>query len=156
MKARNENGIIKIYPTVPNIWNNFLNFAQADAAILHAEGFYDLHQPVINSVTQKLGEIYFDEEYGAYTYAVIEKTQAEIDYEAAIEGWHHPEFELRIVAPDILLIQAPGVETWARYNGLPVVAQNGMVYLYCDMILPQHEGLLIAYQNVINIENRPI
>ncbi len=156
MKARNENGTIVIYHQLPDDYKNILNFPKASTEVLENEGFFDLIEPAIDPTTQRLGALFFDETNNIFTYPVIEKTQAEIDYEAAIGGWHHPEFELRIVAPDILLIQAPGVETWARYNGLPVVAQNGMVYLYCDMILPQHEGLLIAYQDVINIENRPI
>lgn len=157
MKARNENGIIKIYPTVPNIWSNFLNFAQADAAILQAEGFYDLHQPVINSVTQKLGEIYFDEEYGAYTYAVIEKKQSEIDYEAAIGGWHHPEFEKRIVAPALLVNEFPAIGVHMIVNKLPIEpsTDGNTLYLYMDLIRPEHQALVDSLQGVLMVEDRP-
>jgi hypothetical protein len=155
MKARNENNAIKVYPNLPNEWGNILNFPQASVETLEAEGFYDLVEPEINQATQRLGELYFDEVNQVFTFPVIDKTQAEIDYEAAIEGWHHPEFLMRIIAPDALLIQAPGIETWARYKGLPVIVENEQVYLYCDFILPVHESLLAAYQEVISIEMRP-
>jgi hypothetical protein len=155
MKARNENNAIKVYPNLPNEWGNILNFPQASVETLEAEGFYDLVEPEINQATQRLGELYFDEVNQVFTFPVIDKTQAEIDYEAAIEGWHHPEFLMRIIAPDALLIQAPGIETWARYKGLPVIVENDSVYLYCDFILPVHQSLLSAYQEVISIEMRP-
>ncbi len=154
MKARIENGIIVIYPTLPNEWNNILNFPQASVETLEAEGFYDLVEPEINPVTQRLGDLYFDETNQVFAYRIIEKTQAVIAYELAMIGWHEPAFAMRIIAPDALLIQAPGLETWARYKGLPVVVENDQVYLYCNVILSQHESLLAAYQEVISIEMR--
>ena len=155
MKARNENGTIVIYPTLPGDYKNILNFAQASIEVLEAEGFFDLSEPKIDPATHKLGEIYFDEVNRMFCYLVIELTQAEIDYETALQGWHNRECSMRIIAPDALLIQAPGIETWARYKGLPVVVEGGQVYLYCDTILPEHQGLLSTYQDLITIENRP-
>ncbi len=155
MKARIENGIIVTYPTLPNEWNNILNFQAASDEMFKSEGFYDLVEPAINPATQKLGELYFEETNQVFAYRVIEKSQAVIAYELAMQGWHEPAFAMRIIAPDALLIQAPGIETWARYKGLPVIVENDQVYLYCDFILPVHESLLAAYQEVISIEMRP-
>jgi hypothetical protein len=155
MKARNENNGIKVYPNLPNDWGNILNLQQADNETLEANGFFDLVTPEINHETEYLGGIYFDENESIFTYPVIQKTASQIAYETAMKGWHSPEFSLRIIAPDALLLQAPGVETWARYQGLTVIVENGFVYLYCDIILPQHSSLLEEYQNLITIETRP-
>ncbi len=111
-------------------------------------------QPVFNAATKKIAEKWeanLETNQWVQSWEIQDLTTVEI----AMFGWHHPEFVLRIVAPDMLLIQAPGVETWARYNGLPVVAESGQVYLYCNTILPQHQVLLTTYQEIITIENRP-
>jgi hypothetical protein len=157
MKARNENGAIKIYPTLPNVWKNVLNFEQADAETLQAEGFYELYRPTINAATQKLGELYFDEEYEVYTYQVIEKTQAEINYETAINGWHHPEFEKRIIAPALLLNEYPAIGVHMMINKLPIEpSEDGnTLYLYMTVIKSEHQALVDSLQGVLTIENVP-
>jgi hypothetical protein len=158
MKARNENNGIKVYPNLPNDWGNILNFPQADVETIEAEGFFDLIEPEINPVTQRLGAIYFNEEDNVFTYQVIEKTQPEIDYEAAIEGWHHPEFEKRIVAPALLVNEFPAIGVHMIVNKLPIEPSDdgNTLYLYMDLIRPEHQALVDSLAGVLTIEERPV
>ena len=56
MKARQEeNGNIKTFKTLPNVWNNILNFRNASEEVLKENGFYDLVKPSFNSLTQTRG-----------------------------------------------------------------------------------------------------
>lgn len=78
MKAREENGTIKIYPEIPKDWNNILNFRNASDETHRSEGFFDLVTPEYNSETQKLGDIFFDTPNFVFTFNVFDKTQEEI------------------------------------------------------------------------------
>ena len=155
MKANIINDEIKVFGVIPKQWKTYLNFDKAPKELLESEGFFDVEIPTIDQKTQQLGNIFWDSELTMFTYHVIAKTDIDIAYELAMQGWHEPAFAMRIIAPDALLIQAPGIETWARYKGLPVIVENDSVYLYCDFILPVHQSLLAAYQEVISIEMRP-
>ena len=79
MKAREENGQIKIYGQLPKTWKNHLNFSQASVELQQQEGFYDVVRPEYNTETQRLGEIYFDSNEEVFTYPVIDFTQEELD-----------------------------------------------------------------------------
>jgi hypothetical protein len=75
MKARTENGQIKIYKSLPSEYTKddgtvILNFRNADAETIEAEGFYDVVKPSFNPLTQTKGELYFDAENEIVTYDV--------------------------------------------------------------------------------------
>lgn len=81
MKARIEEGQIKIYGTLPKDFKHYLNFAQADETLLKAEGFYDVVMPEYDPENQKLGDIFFDEENEIFTYPVVSLSPEEIEQE---------------------------------------------------------------------------
>ena len=89
MKAKNENGIIKEYPKMPNSYKGVMNVLSdyANRTELHeADGFFDVFVPNLMPNEQK-GAIYFDENINAFTYSIEiipPPTQAEI--EAKIEA----------------------------------------------------------------------
>jgi len=78
MKARIENGQIKIYNTLPKIYNGITgcypgNFHLQSDEIHRQEGFIPVVTPIFDPETpetQKLGEIYFDETNDIFTYPV--------------------------------------------------------------------------------------
>lgn len=81
MKARIENNTIKIYGSLPQDFENILNFANADETTVKSKGFYDVVSPAWDASTQILGEIYFDEVAEVFTYPVIDKTPEQIEAE---------------------------------------------------------------------------
>jgi len=81
MKARIENEQVKVYGTLPKDFKHYLNFAQADEALLKSEGFYDVITPEYDTESQRLGDIFFDEENEIFTYPVIDLSPAEIEEE---------------------------------------------------------------------------
>ena len=73
MKAKDFNGTISTYRRVPNIWEDenglHLNFRKANHANF---GFYDVIKPPQDSISQRLGGIYFDNDSQVFTYPVID------------------------------------------------------------------------------------
>jgi hypothetical protein len=78
MKARNDNGQIRVYGQLPNTWKNYDNFRAALVEVLEAEGFFDVIKPEYDPELQYLGPIYFDEMSHVFTYPVIDKTPQEL------------------------------------------------------------------------------
>ena len=72
MKALVKNGGIAIYKTLPNVWNNILNFRNATDEVLTENGFYDVVKPSYNPMTQTKGGLYFDEANSIVTYDVTD------------------------------------------------------------------------------------
>lgn len=77
MKARTENGQIKIYKSLPSEYTKddgsvILNFRNADAETIEAEGFYDVVKPSFNPLTQTKGGIEFDSENNVFTNVVTD------------------------------------------------------------------------------------
>ena len=87
----------------------------------------------------------------SYTWQVVAKTAISI----ALEDWHHPQFNKRIIAPVDLVMQYPQVETWFRINDLPIVRELTTLYCYCNVILSAHQQLIDALQGVITVEDLP-
>jgi len=83
MKALVKNGGIAIYKTLPNVWNNILNFRKATDEVLQENGFYDVVKPSYNSKTQTKGGLYFDEANSVVTYDV---TDIDFDQDVDIIG----------------------------------------------------------------------
>lgn len=74
MKAKNTNGTITTYPSVPKSFKNIINFHLLSDAELRSHGFFDVHTPDYNSNTQELGDIEWDSANSRFTYPVTDKT----------------------------------------------------------------------------------
>ena len=77
MKARIENGQIKIYNRLPGIYNGITGsypggFHLQSYEIHRQEGFIPVIFPTFNAETQKLGDSYYDEILDIVTYQVID------------------------------------------------------------------------------------
>lgn len=75
MKARLENGKIKLYGSLPTRYrSDNLNiaggFEKMGSEVHEAEGFFDLVLPVYDNDVEQFGEIYFDEANQVYTYPI--------------------------------------------------------------------------------------
>ncbi len=71
MKARIENGQIKLYGHVPQDFENILNFRKAGDEIHKQHGFYDVVTPRYDPDYWRLGELYFDGEKQVFTYELV-------------------------------------------------------------------------------------
>src|SRR5210317_1134744 len=75
MKARQENGAIKRYTTIPKAWGSVISgFNLLPSSDWEAAGFYDVVTPSYDSATQKLGDLEWDADSSTFTYPVINKT----------------------------------------------------------------------------------
>ena len=83
MKALVKDGNISIYKTLPNVWNNILNFRNATDEVLTENGFYDVVKPSYNPMTQTKGGLYFDEANTIVTYDV---TDIDFDQDVDVIG----------------------------------------------------------------------
>ncbi len=76
MKAQVTNTGIYTHKSLPNTWNgksgHILNFNNASAEVLEAEGFYDVVKPSYDKQTQTKGGLYFDEKKKIVTYDVTD------------------------------------------------------------------------------------
>jgi hypothetical protein len=84
---------------------------------------------------------------------VIDKTA----YELAMEGWQHPEFAKRIIAPIQLIMEDIGIKMygWFQVNSFPTVSKGTELHLYCNTILPEHQSAIDYFQGLITIEDKP-
>ncbi len=83
MKARIENGAVRLYGALPSrfsgITGNYAGgFHLLDAEIHRAEGFYDLEQPEFDDSLQRLGAVYFDQQDQVFRHQVIDRTPEEL------------------------------------------------------------------------------
>lgn len=75
MKAKNYNGTIKTFSTVPKSYGNVIaGFNLLSDSDLEGHGFYDVVTPSCNYLTQELGAIYWDSANSQFTYPVNNKT----------------------------------------------------------------------------------
>ncbi len=77
-KAIEINGQIRVFNTLPKVWNNTINFRASTESDLYALGFRDIVQPNLTQY-QKRDTIYMDTVNDVFTYAIKDFTQAEID-----------------------------------------------------------------------------
>jgi hypothetical protein len=79
MRAKEINGEIKLFNTLPSTWNGKKHymggFASSPVEVLEEEGFYEVVDPQYDSATEKLGELYLED--NKYYYRVIQKTWSE-------------------------------------------------------------------------------
>lgn len=75
MKAKNYNGTIKVYNTVPKSYGSIIGgFDLLSDSDLEGYGFYDVVTSTYDSRIQELGDIYFDTDNSQFTYPVNNKT----------------------------------------------------------------------------------
>lgn len=123
-----------------------------EKSFIHVLEVIEPSQPSYNTATQRLsGEWVIDTDASQYkkVWSVTDKTA----YELACESWGQMDYALRIVAPLTLALNYPQIEVWFRLNNLPIVVKDGMVYLYCNEILKEHEQLVTGLN--LTVQNRP-
>ena len=71
------------------------------------------------------------------TYSLVEKTEREI----FLEGWRHPEFSKRVIAPISLALTDKGVQlkAWCDLKGLPMINEGDYIHVYLNTIDPQFQ-----------------
>ena len=75
MKAKDYNGTIKVYNTVPKAYGSIIGgFDLLSDSELEGHGFYDVVVPTYDSRVKRLGDIYFDSTNNEFTYPVNNKT----------------------------------------------------------------------------------
>ena len=86
MKARMENGVIVMYETLPKNYSSqtlgvpIVDFSTMSEEIHQSEGFFDVVTPEPDFYTQKLGEIYKDEEKKVCTTSIGFKSKPNCSY----------------------------------------------------------------------------
>ena len=124
MKARIENGNIKIYKSLPKEFTLSdgtvsLTFDKSSAEILEYEGFYDVVKPSYNPLTQEKGGLAFDKSKNAFTYPVTD-----IDFSVEIDiidedGELTGETEKRYKIADIKASKIAEIKSQANKRLLP-------------------------------------
>lgn len=73
------------------------------------------------------------------------------------DTWHYPDLLKRIVAPIALVMDDIGIKMygWFQLNNLPIISKGETVYLYCNVILPEHEAIVDGLGETVTIEDRP-
>lgn len=116
-------------------------------------------QPEITA-TQKLEQSWEiqDDKY-VQVWTVIEKTP----YEIAIEGWHHQDYAMRIkismgeVMNNAQLQQfVSQLVLWWNLTKLQHEVDQQYAYFYCNFIFPEHQDIVTAFGELIEIENKPV
>jgi len=78
MKAKDYNGTIKVYNTVPKAYGSVIGgFDLLSDSDLEGHGFYDVIIPIFDGRIKELGDIYFDSANSQFTYPVNNKTWTE-------------------------------------------------------------------------------
>jgi len=69
--------------------------------------------------------------------------------------WNYPNYQKRIIAPLELIMDDNGIKMygWFQLNNLPVKTIGNNVYLYCNVILPQHQVLIDSFGELIIVED---
>jgi len=103
MKAKDYNGTIKIYNTVPKSYGNIIaGFDLLSDSDLETHGFYDVVLPTFDGRVSELSDIYFDSSNNVFTYPVNNKTWSEslADLKAAKIQELKAEYNLRLSITD--------------------------------------------------------
>lgn len=78
------------------------------------------------------------------------------DEQATIElqsDWLY-DYPLRIIAPKTLALIYPQIYIWFQINDLPIEKVGDMMHLYCNEIMPEHQGLIDANSEIISVEQK--
>lgn len=88
--------------------------------------------------------------------SIREATTEEIASIQVIQSdWIH-NYPLRIIAPKALALIYPQIYIWFQINDLPVEKIGDMMHLYCNEIMPEHQGLIDANSEIIKVQSKPI
>jgi len=82
-----------------------------------------------------------------------ELTQDELASIDLQSDWLH-NYPLRIIAPKTLALVYPQIYIWFQINDLPIEKVGDMMHLYCNEIMPEHQGLIDANSEIITIETK--
>ena len=86
MKAKDYNGTIKVYNTVPKSYGSIIGgFDLLSDSDLEGHGFYDVVTPTYDVRIKELGDIYFDSANSQFTYPVSNRTWTETLAELKIQ-----------------------------------------------------------------------
>lgn len=78
MKAKDYNGTIKVYGTLPKSYGSIIGgFNLLSDSDLETRGFYNVVVPAYDGRIQELGSIYFDSVNNQFTYPINDKTWTE-------------------------------------------------------------------------------
>lgn len=78
MKAKDYNGTIKVYSTVPKSYGSIIGgFDLLSDSELQGHGFYDVVVPTYDARVKELGDIHFDSDNSQFTYPVNNRTWTE-------------------------------------------------------------------------------
>ena len=116
----------------------------------------DVQVPEYNTETHSVGSDYvLDVE--AKTYTQVWSITPKTPYEIAMEGWEHPQFAKKIIAPMQLVMEDIGSKmyNWFSINDFPIVKKEPFVHVYCITVLPEHQAVIDAFAGFITIEDRP-
>ena len=87
MKAIEINGKIKVYKSLPNSWKGVMgNFSMLSDEEIKAYGFYDVITPDHNAKSEKLSDIFWDNDNKVFTYNVEDKDLSNITIEELKES----------------------------------------------------------------------
>lgn len=89
-----------------------------------------------------------------YDNGKVRVTNVPDDFEP-ITDWLH-NYPLRIIAPKTLALIYPQIYIWFQINDLPIEKVGDMIHLYCNEIMPEHQGLIDANSEIISVEQKPI
>ena len=79
-------------------------------------------------------------------------------YEIAMRSWHRPEYSKRIIAPAQLINDYPEIGLHMLVNKLPIEPSDDgeSVFLYMNIIRPEHQSLVDSLNGIIVVEDRPL
>jgi len=119
--------------------------------------YIETPQPVYDAETEKISYEWVVD-LNDLTYTQTWTITGKSAYEIAMDDWKHAEYAKRIIAPAALVMDDTGLKMlgWFQINNLPVELRGDNVYLYCNQILAQHQGVVDSLQGVITIEDKPI
>lgn len=81
MKAKLENGTVKIYNLLPTVYENIINFRKSSIEVQQEKGFFDVVEPV-KTVYQRYGGLlpeHFDSGGKVWIKVIVDFSQQEID-----------------------------------------------------------------------------
>ena len=74
-----------------------------------------------------------------------------------VDGWAHPEYAKRIVAPIKLVMHDIGVRfhAWFTVRQYPMERVGETLHCYLHTIAPEHQYAVDAFEGMITIEDKP-
>ena len=147
-----DNEIIQHYhaeskPTIAATKGEVLELTEAYTGEVATAGEVN---PAIHKVETTAGKY-----YGKWRilHTVTMKTADEL----LLDTWKHPDWVKRIIAPASLVMEDIGIKMlgWWQVMGYPFQREGANIYLYCNVILPEHQSIVDGLAGLITIEDKP-